>query len=241
MDISAIFRESARRHLTDPYEITPADRIPARDDVPLGPAATRVDATALSVDIRRYSEITNTFGREIVVKLLKAFFDGSVRLVVGAGGVVAEFNGDGLIALFTGIERTANAFRAAAGVRWFLVEILRPCLAAYLRTDRVPSGRVEEFDAGCSLDDGTVLVSRVGIGACSDIAWVGRCVNTAAKLCKLARSPQALIVTREVHERLRGSVYANGVEWLPIEPIRVGGMLRTVFSTGYACAPSSLA
>ncbi|MGW3891806.1 adenylate/guanylate cyclase domain-containing protein [Micromonospora chokoriensis] len=237
MSLANDLKESVRRHVENPCTIVNTDEIPDRKDIKLAAEAIQIEATALSIDIRQFSGLTNAFGRQVVVKMLRAFFEGSVRIVESSAGTVADFNGDGMIVLFTGTDRTERAFQAASQIRWFLSEVLRPRFARYFETDQVLKARIEEFDAGCGLDDGLVLIGRVGADGFSDIAWVGRCVNTAAKACKLAGSAHPIIATHEVYERLDTSTFAGAVDWTPIDLITVGGVQREVIATSHISAP----
>ncbi|WP_435206986.1 adenylate/guanylate cyclase domain-containing protein [Micromonospora sp. bgisy143] len=237
MSIADDLRESVRQHVENACIIVNTDDIPERDQVKLAAEAVQVEATALSIDIRQFSGLTNAFGRQVVVRMLRAFFEGSVRIVEGSSGTVADFNGDGMIVLFAGADRTERAFRAASQIRWFLTEVLRPRFAKYFESDQFLKARIEEFDAGCGLDDGLVLIGRVGSEGFNDIAWVGRCVNTAAKACKLAGSSKPIIATHEVYERLDTSTFAGTVNWVPVDLITVGGVQREVIATSYVSKP----
>jgi class 3 adenylate cyclase len=234
--LMAELEEIVDRYVEKPYIITPSVTVPARDDVELGNNVAELDATALSMDIRQFTGLTNAIGRQVMVKMLKAFFQGSVALVAANGGEVADFNGDGMITLFTGSRRTERALLAAGQIRWFIQEILRPRFAGHL-TRATDFADIEGFDAGFGLDDGLVLVARVGTQDFSDIAWVGRCVNSAAKLCKSARSPEAIAVTSEAYERLDSVPFAVDLRWQAAERVEVGGFVRTVFATAFTRSP----
>lgn len=226
-----------KKYLNEPCKITLLDAVPKRDDLVLGSGAIQVEATALSIDIRQFSSMTNILGRQVTVKMLKSFFDGSVRLTINAGGMIADFNGDGMITLFTGYNRAERAVRTAGEIQWFLNDILRPHFADYFKQEQDLLTPITQFDAGCGLDDGLVLIGRVGMNEFSDIAWVGRCVNTSAKLCKDAQAPQALIATHEVRERLDGSDISNAIKWSPVGQVEIGGIPRSVLATSYRQPP----
>ncbi|GIF26320.1 class 3 adenylate cyclase [Actinoplanes tereljensis] len=83
-----------------------------------------------------------------------------------------------------------------------------------------------------------MLITRVGTRDFSDIAWVGRCVNSSAKLCKAARSPELIAVTHEAYERLDGTDILHDVEWSQAASLEIGGVSRTVFSTGFVAPPA---
>jgi class 3 adenylate cyclase len=225
------------RHAGLPSEITPAAEVGRREDMLLSGAVQQLEATSLSIDIRSFTGMTNALGRQVMVKMLRAFFEGAVTLLSERGGIVADFNGDGMIVLFTGHRRTEEAFLAAANISWFTHEVLKPRFATYFGRNGRPFNNVEQFDAGTGLDDGLVLVTRVGTAEFSDIAWVGRCVNASAKLCKAARSPESIAVTHEAYERLDGVSLLDEVEWSPAGSLEIGGVARTVLSTSFTAPP----
>jgi adenylate cyclase len=225
------------RHVALPTEITPVEKVGHREDISLGGGIDQLEATSLSLDIRQFTGMTNSVGRQVMVKMLRAFFEGSVMLIAQRGGVVADFNGDGMIVLFTGPRRTEHGFLAAANISWFTHEVLKPRFAEYFTRNGRPFNIVEHFDAGCGLDDGLVLVTRVGTRDFSDVAWVGRCVNSSAKLCKAARAPESIAVTHEAYERLDGVAPLDSVNWSPASSLEIGGVSRTVLSTGFNAPP----
>lgn len=57
-------------------------------------------ATTLFVDVRQSSDITQVFRLQTAAKMMKAYFDGGVRIVNANDGYVRSFNGDGMLALF---------------------------------------------------------------------------------------------------------------------------------------------
>jgi class 3 adenylate cyclase len=227
------------RHVGPPVEIHPKNAVGAREEALLGGGIDQLEATSLSIDIRQFTGMTNALGRQVMVKMLRAFFEGSVVLLSSHGGVVADFNGDGMIVLFSGPERTEKALLTAANIAWFTEEILKPRFADYFNQDGRPFTNIDGFEAGSGIDDGIVLVARVGTSEFSDIAWVGRCVNSSAKLCKIARSPESIIVTSEAYERLDGLPLLDQVKWSPAASFEIGGIPRTAFATGFSAAPAA--
>jgi class 3 adenylate cyclase len=60
------------------------------------------EATALFVDVRQSTDITDSFRRQTAAKMMKAYFSGAVRIINRNGGAVRSFNGDGMLAFFMG-------------------------------------------------------------------------------------------------------------------------------------------
>ncbi len=169
--------------------------------------------------------------------MIKGYFDGSVRIIKANGGEVRSFNGDGMLALFVGGSRSTHAAKAAKQVDWFVGNILKPELAKYFENNQGASEQKLDFNIGCGLDDGHIFAVRVGIRGTNDVAWVGRCTNTAAKLASDVSSPfHNVAVTREVYGRLNNSqkYYRFGTHmWSEEDLDEYGGVTRAIRTTNY--------
>lgn len=191
-------------YLAGDYETSVPQGIPEPADIPLGKKAAKLDATALFIDLRQSSDITNSFRRQTAAKMLKAYFDGAVRIVRQNDGQVRSFNGDGMLALFVGDSRSNNAAMAVFQLKWFVQNVLHPKLNRLFDGNEGARGQRLSFNIGCGLDDGDIYAVRVGIRGTNDVAWVGRCTNTAAKLSDVLRGTSNIGVTRAVYDRLNG-------------------------------------
>lgn len=204
---------------------------PPRDAIRTDSGVFQFEAAVLSADIRQYSGITNALGRRVAINMLRSFFSGVVRICVGNGGSVADFNGDGMIVVFTGERRVDAAARAAGQCRWFINALLQPRFAdAFTGQQLVPKGEeVVGIDAGFAIDEGMILACRIGVEDHHDAVWVGDCVNTSAKLCKLATS---ILITRDAFDRLSldpGEPFHSA--WRVAENTKVGGVSQSVLLT----------
>jgi class 3 adenylate cyclase len=217
---------------SDAVVIERREEVPSRESVLANGPVFQVDAAILSMDMREYSGMTNAFGRRVAVEMVRGFFAGVTRISAVNGGKIADFNGDGMIVAFSGDDRVDRAIRSAGQSKWFVDEILRPRYDSYFTgTQLVPDGeRVAMFDAGFAVDEGVILVCGVGQGGRDDPVWVGAAVNRSAKLCKLARYPGSIMITREAFDRLNFRSHDSfDSGWLVVsESIKVGGVRNDV-------------
>lgn len=222
-------------YLAGTYETYEPTSVPEPGDIPLGKKAAKLSATALFIDIRQSSDITNSFRRQTAAKMLKAYFDGAVRIVRKNGGAVRSFNGDGMLALFTGDARSNNATKAAMQVDWFVSKVLRPKFNRLFEGNEGARGQRLSFSVGCGVDEGDIYAVRVGIRGTNDVAWVGRCTNTAAKLADILSGAGNIGVTRAVYNRLTGErVTTDGKNMWSGEAFReFGGISRTYRTTSW--------
>jgi class 3 adenylate cyclase len=211
---------------------TPRD-VPAIQEIQRGKYAATFDATALFLDVRQSSDMTNAFRLQTAAKMLKSYFYGAVKIIHHHGGQVVSFNGDGMLALFTGKTRTGPAVRSAMEIKWFLENILQPKFDAYFNNNARAAGLT--FDFGAGIDDSSIFAVKVGIRGTNDITWVGRGANTAAKLANVAASPRRILITEEAYGRLsKYKVSSDGRSmWSDPATQTVGGVTRKVRSSGW--------
>lgn len=189
-------------YMAGTYDTVATQTVPLAEDVPLGNKAKLLTATALFIDIRQSSDITNSFRRQTAAKMLKSYFDGAIRIIRHNGGDVRSFNGDGMLALFVGDSQRNNAAKAAMQVKWFVQFVLWPKFNGYFEGNEDARGKRLDFSVGCGMDHGDIYAVKVGIRGTNDVAWVGRCTNTAAKLANVLHSPDNIAVTRAVYTAL---------------------------------------
>jgi class 3 adenylate cyclase len=222
-------------YLQGDYQTTRLQDVPLPENIPLGNSAAELEATTLFLDVRQSSDITNSFRRQTAAKMMKAYFSGSVKIINSNKGYVRSFNGDGMLALFMGDRRSNNAVRAAMQVKRFVLNVLEPQFRRYFANNQQALGRALDFSVGAGLDEGTILAVRVGIKGTNDVAWVGRCTNTSAKLSNITRSPQNIAITRAVYERLDDDrKFSNGTHvWSDEQLHEFGGVTRAIRTTSY--------
>jgi class 3 adenylate cyclase len=222
-------------YLVGDYAVTKPRDVPDPEDVPLGNKALEFAATALFIDVRQSTDISDSFRRQTAAKMMKAYFDGAVRIINANGGRVRSFNGDGMLAFFMGDFRSNPAAKAAMQVDWFVTEVLQTKFQKYFSQNRSALGKALEFEVGAGLDDGDIYAVKVGIKGTNDVAWVGRATNTAAKLANIGSGSRNIFITRAVYQRLNDDTkLSGGVQMWSDERLQdVGGVTRGIRSTAY--------
>ena len=220
------------------YTTTSPRGVPEPADIPLGNQAALLTATALFIDIRQSSDITNAFRRQTAAKMLKSYFSGAVKIINANGGKVRSFNGDGMLALFLGDNRSDAAVKSAMQAKWFVQQILRPRFnALFLGNEK---GRRLDFSIGCGIDDGDIYAVRIGIRGTNDVAWVGRCTNTAAKLSNVMHTPKSIGITGVAYKQLSRKATHSDADhmWSGLLSGKFGGVDRQYRTSSYRWAIS---
>ena len=222
-------------YLAGTYETYKPNGVPSPENIPLGNKAATFPAATLFVDVRQSSDITQTFRLQTAAKMMKAYFDGAVRIVNANDGYVRSFNGDGMLAIFRDPDRCDHAVKAAMQIKWFLKEVLAPRFESYFSGNAAAVGKSLGFDLGLGVDDGDIFAVRVGVKGTNDVAWVGRGTNTSAKLANWASSPTSIWITRAVYEQLSKSRTHSGDDhmWTDEEFREIGGVKRALRKSIY--------
>ena len=129
------------------------------------------DATVLFIDIAGFTNLTETKGARATVDILNSYFDATTEIISRHHGVVAQFVGDGILAVFNvPVENEAHvrcAFDAAT-------EVLA------LVSGNAFAG--ERFNVRIGLNTGPVFAGNVGGGGRQSYTVYGDTVNLAARL-----------------------------------------------------------
>lgn len=136
----------------------------------------RREVSVMFTDIAGFTTLAETLPAEAVAALLRDYFDGVCAAVLGCGGLLSVFHGDGLQVLFGAPRRQEDhadrAVDAALGIDAFACRF-----SAEQRRRGVPFG-----DTRIGVHAGVALVGNVGTRARLNYGAVGDMVNTASRL-----------------------------------------------------------
>jgi len=136
-----------------------------------------VHATAMFVDLRGFTAMTSRLTPAAVVEVLNAYYAAVDRVCAREGGIITQFLGDGVVAVF-GAPLHPLADHAAAALR--AARALRNEMAR--RTRGAPA-----LDVGIGICTGAMIAGNVGAGTRVSYTIVGDAVNQAARLQVLTR------------------------------------------------------
>lgn len=128
-------------------------------------------ATVLFIDIAGFTNLTESKGARATVNIINAYFDTATEIISKHNGIVTQFQGDGILAVFNvPIENAAHtqcAFDAA-------IEILD--------TVRESTFAGERFTIRIGLNSGLLIAGNIGGGGRQSYTVYGDTVNLAARL-----------------------------------------------------------
>jgi len=170
--------------------------------VPL--AGERREVSILFQDIRGFTSLSERLDPAALLRMLNQFFTEVVAAVEAEGGVVKQFTGDGVMALFGAPEARPDhperAVRAALGI----VRRLEG-LNAQLDQQGVPALAI-----GVGIHTGEVVAGLIGPDERVEYGVVGEPVNLASRVESLTKELSAVIlVSRDIAARL-GPEFVQG-------------------------------
>jgi class 3 adenylate cyclase len=171
-------------------------------------------ATVLFTDIEAFTTLTESMAPTDTITLLNEYFEAIMEPVSRFGGVITNFTGDSLLAVFNVPEpdpdHAANAVRAALGI------------------ERALEGRT--FGAGVTMrtrigiNTGDVVAGAVGGSDRLGYTILGDAVNLAARLEQLNKDYGSLIMVSAETATLAGDEF----DFAPIGDITVKGRAQPV-------------
>lgn len=144
----------------------------------------RGKVSVLFVDMRESTKLPEQYSADQLVKIYRSYIRVVVQAIRKSGGVVRDFMGDGVLALFVDNEDGLSEDKAVHAARYIATAIdkfLNPALDSKIK---------HRISCGIGINTGEVALSKVGMrGKESDdnsenevgIAWIGNCTNLACK------------------------------------------------------------
>ena len=186
------------------------------------------EVTILMSDLRGFSGLTRVLGPRDMVELLNRYLERMTDVIVAHGGMINEFIGDAILAIFgtpePGRDDALRAARAAIAMQVALVDLNR---------EQQESGGVH-LEMGIGIHTGDAVVGN--IGSSKRVKWgvVGDTVNMTARVESLTTGSQVL-VSEACLERL-----ADGeVEIGPRRAVQVKGRTALLEVAALQAVPGS--
>jgi len=141
--------------------------------------------TVMFVDVRDFTPFAEANTAEVTVARLNALFEIVVPVVVGEGGHVNKFLGDGALAVFGAPDDLAQNADAALS-------------AAVLIQRRVTERFGEDLRIGIGINTGVVIAGTIGGGGKLEFTLIGDTVNVAARVEQLTKTTgDAILLTQQ--------------------------------------------
>ncbi len=144
------------------------------------------EISALFVDLRNYTGISERLTPTETIEMINNFLSVVCQAIADAGGMVVNYMGDAVMAIFNALEYQPDHARRAvqAGLQMQSNPLQLHC-------ERV--GHSETLYFGVGINSGQALVGNIGALQHYQYTAIGDIINVASRICGQARPTEVLI------------------------------------------------
>ena len=165
-------------------ETAMSDQLPLTNNLPDSNKIYQGKASILFVDMRESTKLPEKFNTTQLVKIYRSYIRTVVQAIRYSDGVVRDFMGDGVLAVFIDNEEGKSedkAVRAARYITTAIDKLLNPALDQTIK---------HRISCGIGIHTGNISLSKVGMKGKEQqddaenefgIAWIGNSTNLACK------------------------------------------------------------
>jgi class 3 adenylate cyclase len=157
------------------------------------------EVTVLFADIVEFTAMSETLEPETLVRILNGYFEATCTAVIHHGGHIANFLGDGIMAIFGAPEN--NPWQSLDAVIAALA--MRKAVGKY--NEQLARESLPTLDVRIGVHKGTVVAGVVGSPENVEYTVIGDVVNTAARIENLTRKHAVdILISAAVRPALDG-------------------------------------
>lgn len=185
------------------WELRDGRKVPDTESLKLGNDGLQLDATVLYADMADSTGLVSAYKAPFAAEVYKTYLMGTCRVIRNNGGEITAFDGDRVMAVFTGEYKNTSAAKAALQIYGYVHELNTALKECYSNTSFMIRHVV-------GVDTGALLVAKTGIRNSNDLVWVGTAANIAAKLCDLGDSTYRSYITEAVFSKVNDEAKYGG-------------------------------
>lgn len=161
-------------------------------------------ATVLYADLDGSTNMVDNYDWAFSAEIYKTYLRCASEVIRSEKGTIAAYDGDRVMAIFTGGSKNTSAVRCALKINYAVSHLIQPAMKAqYPSKDFLLKHVV-------GVDTSQLRAARIGVRGDNDLVWIGRAANYAAKLTSLSGTPTW--ITDAVFSQMHNDVkFSNGV------------------------------
>jgi class 3 adenylate cyclase len=194
-----------KQTLKDQWDVQKTTDIPDPKDLRLNSnhAKDLESATVLYADIDGSTKMVDQYKWFFCAEVYKAYLRCAAQIIRNEKGTITAYDGDRVMAVFTGDSKNTNAVRASLKINYSVEEIIKPAIQ-----NQYPQENFI-FKHVIGIDSSELHTARIGLHGENDLVWIGRAANYAAKLCTLSGKP--IWITKTIYDSMHDAVkVSNG-------------------------------
>ncbi len=176
----------------------------------------RVRGTVMFSDIRGFTGLVASQSPEATIELLNSYYTLMFDAIGGAGGVVNQMMGDGLMAIFGAPQALPDPPRSAVDAALEMID-----LVAQFNVERATSGK-PPMRIGIGIATGEMIAGYTGTQQRATYTCIGETVNLAARLEAHTKDAGRAILV-DAHTR---AALGDGIACEPLGEVVLRGLPR---------------
>ncbi|HXW59817.1 MAG TPA: adenylate/guanylate cyclase domain-containing protein [Solirubrobacteraceae bacterium] len=170
----------------------------AGDNLRLG--AVERDCTVLFSDLRGFTSFSEKLPAAQVIEVINCYLNEMTEAILGAGGTLTSFMGDGIMAVFGApLQQPDHADRALAAA----IEMIGRRLDRF-NAWLAEQGHDHRFAMGVGINSGPVMAGNIGSEQRVEYTALGDTTNTASRLESMTKSSgHMLFIADSTRQRMR--------------------------------------
>ncbi len=160
-------------------------------------SAIEFKGTVLYADLVDSTSLVDSRDKTLASEIYKAYLYCAGRLIRANGGTITAYDGDRVMAIYTGNYKNTSAVTTALEINYAVGNIINPAIIKQY------SGETFRTNHLIGIDYGVLWAVKTGVREDNDIVWVGRAADHAAKLTTLA-SDYTIYITKQVYNSMDG-------------------------------------
>jgi class 3 adenylate cyclase len=181
------------------WEVQTTAGVPDPADLKLGNHAKDLEtATVMYADLDGSTNMVDSRLWYFSAEVYKSYLRCAARIVAAESGVVTAYDGDRIMAIFTGEGKNTRAVRASMKIHSAVSSIVNPALKSVYKNSDFYVKHV------IGVDTSQLRTARIGVRGYNDLVWIGRAANYAAKLTSLSDKP--IWITKAVYDVMNDDV-----------------------------------
>lgn len=188
------------------WTVQSTNSIPDPEDVRLsGNNAKDLDqATVMYADLSGSTAMVDTHPWQHCAEVYQSYLRCAAMIIRDEDGEVTAYDGDRVMAIFSGKNKNTRAVRAAMKINHAVYKIINPQLKSFY------GGTAPSVGHAVGIDTGPLKAARIGVRGYNDLVWIGTAANHAAKLTGLKKSADlskySLWITKSVYDVMAAPV-----------------------------------
>jgi len=162
------------------------------------------EVTLLFADLRNYTSSSEKLTPDETIEMLHVYIDLAASAIAEAGGVIVNYMGDGIMAMFNAPNSQDNHCQLAVRAGLSMQSMAKAC-----RAEKDFASPIS-LSFGVGINTGNALVGNIGAQWHYQYTAVGDVVNVASRICGYAR-PGEVLIGENVYERIQSVIKANAL------------------------------